>query len=205
MLFKEKSEKGFALILSMVMLLAMTLMGSVLLMNASSQSKVTGKSERSRQTFLSAETGVEAARRWLSIEAATGNLPKTNSFESKIDSNMFDPTKNSPPNEWLQKLQSRIDEYYNKELNKIKKAVILGNELGLEVHAGHGLTYKSAKILKKVKGVNYCKHRVNITETGKIIPARMTGTSAKYQRQLNKAVKRARHLSLIPYTDSHYN
>ena len=30
---------------------------------------------------------------------------------------MFDPTKNSPPNEWLQKLQSRIDEYYNKELN----------------------------------------------------------------------------------------
>ena len=43
-----------------------------------------------------------------------------------------------------------------------------------------------------------------ITETGKIIPARMTGTSAKYQRQLNKAVKRARHLALIPYTDSHY-
>ena len=42
------------------------------------------------------------------------------------------------------------------------------------------------------------------TETGKIIPARMTGTSAKYQRQLNKAVKRARHLALIPYTDSHY-
>ncbi len=42
---------------------------------------------------------------------------------------------------------------YNKELNKIKKAVILGNELGLEVHAGHGLTYESAKILKKVKGI----------------------------------------------------
>ncbi|MEC8449302.1 MAG: 30S ribosomal protein S18, partial [Pseudomonadota bacterium] len=41
--------------------------------------------------------------------------------------------------------------------------------------------------------------------TGKIIPARMTGTSAKYQRQLNKAVKRARHLALLPYTDSHYN
>jgi len=47
--------------------------------------------------------------------------------------------------------------------------------------------------------------REYITETGKIIPARMTGTSAKYQRQLNKAVKRARHLSLIPYIDSHYN
>ena len=39
---------------------------------------------------------------------------------------------------------------YNNELKKIKKAVIFGNKLGLEVHAGHGLTYKSAKILKKV-------------------------------------------------------
>ena len=42
---------------------------------------------------------------------------------------------------------------YNYELNKIKSAVILGNKLGLEVHAGHGLTFKSAKILKKVKGI----------------------------------------------------
>ena len=62
------SEKGFALVLSMVMLLAMTLMGSVLLMNATSQSKVTGTSETTRQTFLSAETGIEAARRWLTRE-----------------------------------------------------------------------------------------------------------------------------------------
>ena len=36
---------------------------------------------------------------------------------------------------------------------KIKKAVNLGNKLGLEVHAGHGLTYKSAKILSKLKGI----------------------------------------------------
>ena len=42
---------------------------------------------------------------------------------------------------------------YYKELKKIKKAVKLGNELNLEVHAGHGLTYKSAKILSKVKGI----------------------------------------------------
>ena len=39
------------------------------------------------------------------------------------------------------------------EMNKIKKAVELGNDLGLEVHAGHGLTYKSAKILSKIKGI----------------------------------------------------
>lgn len=52
--------------------------------------------------------------------------------------------------------------------------------------------YKNVLILK-----NY------ITESGKIIPSRITGTKAKYQRQLSKAIKRARYLALIPYTDRH--
>jgi small subunit ribosomal protein S18 len=42
-----------------------------------------------------------------------------------------------------------------------------------------------------------------ISETGKIVPSRITGTSAKYQRQLALAVKRARFLALLPYTDQH--
>ncbi len=42
---------------------------------------------------------------------------------------------------------------YKKELNKIKRAVELGNQIGLEVHAGHGITYESAKILSKIKGI----------------------------------------------------
>ena len=42
-----------------------------------------------------------------------------------------------------------------------------------------------------------------ITETGKIVPSRITGTSAKYQRQLARAVKRARALALLSYSDSH--
>jgi len=42
---------------------------------------------------------------------------------------------------------------FKSELNRIKKAVRLGNKIGLEVHAGHGLTYKSAGILSKVKGI----------------------------------------------------
>jgi pyridoxine 5-phosphate synthase len=42
---------------------------------------------------------------------------------------------------------------YNKELKKIQKAVDKGNNLGLEVHAGHGLTYISAKILSKIRGI----------------------------------------------------
>ena len=42
-----------------------------------------------------------------------------------------------------------------------------------------------------------------ISENGKIVPSRITGTKAKYQRQLSTAVKRARELALLPYTDGH--
>ncbi|UCC55342.1 MAG: 30S ribosomal protein S18 [Gammaproteobacteria bacterium] len=42
-----------------------------------------------------------------------------------------------------------------------------------------------------------------ITETGKIVPSRITGTKARYQRQLSTAIKRARYLALLPYCDSH--
>jgi len=45
--------------------------------------------------------------------------------------------------------------------------------------------------------------KANISETGKIVPSRITGTKARYQRQLATAIKRARYLALIPYTDSH--
>lgn len=42
-----------------------------------------------------------------------------------------------------------------------------------------------------------------ITENGKIMPARITGTKTGYQRQLSTAIKRARYLALMPYTDLH--
>jgi len=42
-----------------------------------------------------------------------------------------------------------------------------------------------------------------ITETGKIVPSRITGTRARYQRQLATAIKRARYIALLPYTDRH--
>jgi len=42
-----------------------------------------------------------------------------------------------------------------------------------------------------------------VTEAGKIVPSRITGTRAKYQRQLARAIKRARYLALLPYTDNH--
>ncbi len=54
------------------------------------------------------------------------------------------------------------------------------------------IDYKDVELLKDF-----------ITDTGKIIPARLTGTKARYQRQLQDAVKRARFLALLPYTDNH--
>ncbi len=45
--------------------------------------------------------------------------------------------------------------------------------------------------------------RQYLTENGKIVPSRVTGTKSRYQRQLSTAVKRARFLALIPYTDNH--
>jgi small subunit ribosomal protein S18 len=42
-----------------------------------------------------------------------------------------------------------------------------------------------------------------ISESGKIVPSRITGTSAKYQRLLASAIKRARYMALLPYCDRH--
>ena len=51
------------------------------------------------------------------------------------------------------------------------------------------------------KDVDLLKDFIN--ENGKIIPARITGTKTGYQRQLSEAIKRARYLALLPYTDLH--
>ncbi|AKQ33727.1 30S ribosomal protein S18 [Candidatus Coxiella mudrowiae] len=42
-----------------------------------------------------------------------------------------------------------------------------------------------------------------IMESGRMVPSRITGTSAKYQRQLSRAIKLARYLALLPYCDTH--
>lgn len=58
----------------------------------------------------------------------------------------------------------------------------------------------------KVKQIDYkdiATLRGYITESGKIVPSRITGTKARYQRQLSRAIKLARYLALLPYCDQH--
>ena len=53
---------------------------------------------------------------------------------------------------------------------------------------------------RKVCSFCVAKLRRYMSERGKILPRRMTGTCAKHQRQLTEAIKRARHVALLPYT-----
>jgi len=81
---------------------------------------------------------------------------------------------------------------------------------GRDTRGGRGQLFRRRKFcrftaegIKEVdyKDVNLLKDFIN--ENGRIIPARITGTKARYQRQLSVAINRARFLALLPYTDLH--
>jgi small subunit ribosomal protein S18 len=55
------------------------------------------------------------------------------------------------------------------------------------------INYKNIDLLKRY-----------ITETGKIVPGRVSGVTSSQQRKITKAIKVARYMALLPYTDSHY-
>lgn len=57
---------------------------------------------------------------------------------------------------------------------------------------GQEVDYKNLDLLRQY-----------ITETGKIVPSRITGATARQQRELATEIKRARYLALLPYTDQH--
>jgi len=61
----------------------------------------------------------------------------------------------------------------------------------------------SAEGVKQIDYKDLDTLKAYVSETGKIVPSRITGTKAKYQRQLATCIKRARFLALLPYTDSH--
>jgi small subunit ribosomal protein S18 len=85
-----------------------------------------------------------------------------------------------------------------------------GKGKGFERKGGRGQLFRRRKFCRftaeGIKEIDYkdiALLKDFINENGKIIPARITGTKARYQRQLSVAVKRARFLALLPYTDLH--
>jgi pyridoxine 5-phosphate synthase len=71
---------------------------------------------------------------------------------------------------------------YKKEIKRIQKAVYLGNKLGLEIHAGHGLTFASAKILRKIKGIQ--EYNIGHFLIGESIFQGMSSTIKKFKKIL---------------------
>ena len=80
MINSKKHEEGFVLVVALMLLLVTTLMGTMLVINASSQSKVTREYAKKHQTFLSGETGMQASIKYLANLVSNNNYPEnTNS------------------------------------------------------------------------------------------------------------------------------
>ena len=65
------------------------------------------------------------------------------------------------------------------------------------------MCYFTANKIKDVDYKDIAMLRKFIMENGKIVPSRITGTKANYQRKLSNAIKLARYIALLPYTDRH--
>ncbi len=81
---------------------------------------------------------------------------------------------------------------------------------GKDTRGGRGALFRRKKFCRftadgtkeiDYKDIGILKEFIN--ENGRIIPARITGTKARFQRQLSVAIQRARFLALLPYTDLH--
>ena len=82
--------------------------------------------------------------------------------------------------------KNNSDEEFNPRFRKIRKKVCV-----MWSNKDFVLDYKNAEQLKKF-----------INEKGKILPRRATGACAKHQRDITQAIKRARHIAVLPYTQN---
>ena len=96
---------------------------------------------------------------------------------------MADRNKNNKNNK---RRNNNNDEEFNPKFRKMRKKVCV-----MCANKDYVLDYKNTEQLKKF-----------INEKGKILPRRATGACAKHQRDITQAVKRARHIAILPYTQN---
>lgn len=91
-------------------------------------------------------------------------------------------------------LKYRLRAKARKKARKLKKKSFRGPKVSrLTTDKGLVIDYKDPRVL-----------RMFLTETGKVLPRRISGNTARQQREVVEAVKRARHLALLPYGESVY-
>ncbi len=89
-------------------------------------------------------------------------------------------------------LKFRLRAKARKKARKLKKKAFRGPKVSrLTTDKGLVVDYKDPRVL-----------RMFLTETGKVLPRRISGNTARQQREVVEAVKRARHLALLPYGES---
>ena len=81
---KKTDEQGFVLVVSLMLLLVTTLMGTMLLLNSTGQSKSTRISGEKQQTFLASDTGIEESKNYLQDLASSGSFPSNSNTTSSI-------------------------------------------------------------------------------------------------------------------------
>ena len=89
-------------------------------------------------------------------------------------------------------VKARLRAKARKKARKLRKKTFRGPKVSrLTTDKGLVIDYKDPRVL-----------RMFLTETGKVLPRRISGNTAKQQREVVEAVKRARHLALLPYGES---
>jgi len=89
-------------------------------------------------------------------------------------------------------VKARLRAKARKKARKLRKKTFRGPKVSrLTTDKGLVIDYKDPRVL-----------RMFLTETGKVLPRRISGNTARQQREVVEAIKRARHLALLPYGES---
>tara|TARA_Y100000748_G_scaffold208913_1_gene175105 strand:+ start:1230 stop:1811 length:582 start_codon:yes stop_codon:yes gene_type:complete len=148
----NNSNQGFVLVVSLMLLLVTTLMGTMLLISATNESKSTRSSGEKQQTFLSADSGTQKAVNYLKTQASSGSFPSNattkttlcnipikdmglSGYPAILSGNDFS-VAHSSSEEFLTSNSFYVNQKYIYYLSRVETATSSGSGAGSEVGAG---------------------------------------------------------------------